>query len=247
MKRFSILLLSIFFTASAYASIGTHNGLVSIGGGLGYNSTTNNTLNPLAGVANGAGYVGGGYTIELGYLYLKDANSFIHGVDTRLSFGQHFNSQTTADGEKIELPEGVKSSFDTTFFQVGTTYQIGLKTGPGRLMIDIFGLNLGYLSANINSSSTGAGMTFESKNKMGNNFLLGFNLPLGINYIMDNGLMIGFRHRIDMAFGAEYGMLESSDGTTISPDKGSRLGFADNQAQYLAYNLTFNIGYAFGK
>lgn len=246
-QRIVMLAFALFVSTSVYSTVGKHNGLISVGGGLNYSTKTPNIPNN----AKSSASLGGGYIIELGYLYLHDTDNFVHGVDTRASFGQNFNKMTSLSGEKVDenfLDIIGVSAFDlnSLYFQVGSTYQFGFRRNGGRLMLDILGLNLGYFSGDTKTTYK-TGVTH--KDMFGNHFLLGINLPLGINYIFDNGLMLGFRHRLDFTFSNEKvgAKITGTDHTVTTPEKGGSFGIHDTQSSYIAYNLAFSIGYVFGK
>ena len=190
-------------------------------------------------------YLGGGFDVTLGYLYLSQG-SLIHGFDTKARFTMNFSSMTKVGGKKASdiLEDGTKIGLNTTTFSVGTTYMLGGKVGNGRLMVNVLGLNLGYLTGNNKTTIETLEMTFNYKT--GNSFLVGIDLPLGTQYIFDNGFSVGFSHRLDFALGGKptHGTPEP-DGTTPM-DKGSMFGTKDGQQSYMAYNLTFSLGYVFG-
>ena len=193
-------------------------------------------------------FLGGGFDVTLGYLYLSQG-SLIHGFDTKARFAMNFSPVYKMGGEKAVLEDGMKMGLNTTSFSVGSTYMIGKKLGSGRLMVNVIGLNLGYLTGNNKISMTTPEMT--QNGKTGNSFLVGIDLPLGTQYIFDNGFSVGFSHRLDFALGGENttGSTEKIDGNnaTYTPNEGSLFGTKDGQQSYMAYNLTVSLGYVFGK
>lgn len=223
-----------------YSSVGTNNVTVGIGGDFNYTKLSRNKNQN----EQYEEFMGGGFNISLGHLYLSQG-SLIHGMDTKLKFAMNFSPISKQGGKKVDLIDGQSFEFNDITFSLGTIYMIGTKVDKGRLMVDILGINLGYLTGEtklvLNSSTI--------IHKTGNNFLLGIDLPLGVRYIFDNGFSIGFSHRLDFAFGKErIGNKISESGNTItSIPNGSALGTKYNQASYLAYNLTLDLAYVFGK
>ena len=243
-----VLLMAMMLISSAnFAAVGQNNMTVSVGGNMNYTSLTTNVIAPINVFQDSQEFLGGGFDITLGHLYLSQG-SLIHGFDTKVRFAMNFSPISKMSGIKAELPEDFSVGFNTTTVSVGTTYIIGSKIGNGRLMFDVLGLNIGYLSGEYKYMFKEVNAFVGYTVKTGNNFLVSIELPLGTRYIFDNGLTLGFSHRLDFAFGGELkGMKDpGSEVTTIEPD-GSLLGSGDNQLSYLAYNLTFSLGYVFGK
>ena len=243
-----VLLMAMMLISSAnFAAVGQNNMTISVGGNMNYTSLTTNIIAPINLFQDSQEFLGGGFDITLGHLYLSQG-SLIHGFDTKVRFAMNFSPISKISGIKAELPEDFSVGFNTTTVSVGTTYIIGSKIGNGRLMFDVLGLNIGYLSGDYKYMFKEVNDFVGYTVKTGNNFLVSIELPLGTRYIFDNGLTLGFSHRLDFAFGGELkGMKDpGSEVTTIEPD-GSLLGSGDNQLNYLAYNLTFSLGYVFGK
>ncbi len=247
MKKLVLLMAMMLISSVNFTAVGQNNITISVGGNMNYTSLTTNVIAPINLFQDSQEFLGGGFDVTLGHLYLSQG-SLIHGFDTKVRFAMNFSPLTKMSGIKAELPENSSIGFNTTTVSVGTTYIMGTKLGNGRLMIDVLGLNIGYLSGvyswKFKEASAIVGYTAQT----GNNFLVSIELPLGTRYIFDNGLTLGFSHRLDFAFGGELtGMKDpGSEVTTIEP-KGSILGSGDNQLNYLAYNLTFSLGYVFGK
>ncbi len=183
--------------------------------------------------------LGGGYSVEVGYLWLQ-RGFLTQAVDARLGFGQNFGSADKAYGASITHYPYV-FNVRTMHAYVGATYTVGTMIGPGTFMVDTLGLNFGWMGAKVNYSYADSGATTETKMNYGNSFLLSVNLPLGMQYIFNNGISLGFRHRVDFAFGAEY--KSKSDG---SYESGSHFGTGSQQNLYIAYNLTISAGFTFG-
>ena len=250
-----VLLLAMMFISSAnFAAVGQHNFQATVGGNMNYTTSTPNAATTAAEKkASKIDALGGGFDVTLGYLYLSQG-SLIHGFDTKVRFGMNFSPISTIGGEKftpemLNFPEGATASLNTTTFSVGTTYMLGGKVGNGRVMVNVLGLNLGYLTGNLKGSAEVGGIKGSINQKTGNSFLVGIELPLGTQYIFDNGFSLGFSHRLDIALGktatASKTTIDGHD-TTHTPN-GSAFGTDKSQFSYMAYNLTVSLGYVFGK
>ena len=247
-----VLLLAMMFISSAnFAAVGQHNFQATVGGNMNYTTSVPNMAETAeAKKATKSTALGGGFDVTLGYLYLSQG-SMIHGFDTKARFAMNFSPLSTTFGEDVVLEDGVSLGLNTTSFSVGSTYMLGGKVGNGRLMVNVVGLNLGYLTGNLKTSFKQGDVTGSNNQKTGNSFLVGIDLPLGTQYIFDNGVSLGFSHRLDFALGGENttGSTEKIDGNnaTYTPNEGSMFGTKDSQQSYMAYNLTFTVGYVFGK
>ena len=245
-----VLLMAMMLVSSVnFAAVGQNNFQITVGGNMNYTALgANGDLTAEQKKQNKQEFLGGGFDLTLGYLYLSQG-SLIHGFDTKVRFGMNFSPISKVGGEKYELPESMSMGLNTTTFSVGTTYMLGGKIGNGRLMVNVLGLNLGYLTGNRKIIETIGGTTSTDNKKSGNSFLVGIDLPLGTQYIFDNGFSLGFSHRLDFAFGGERKPgTPTMDGTTsTTPATGSQFGTKDSQQSYMAYNLTVSLGYVFGK
>ncbi len=178
---------------------------------------------------------GGGYTFELGYMYLIEDYSFSGmslAIDGRFSFGQTFSPTTNFTGYGISESTG---HMTTTHFYVGATFALGVPLYKGSLLVDVLGINLGCISGQILVNDLSGNVD------LGNAFLLSATLPLGLQYVFDTGLMVGFRQRLDFAFGV------SPEYKNGSVDSGGWFGTGSEQSFYMAYNITVTVGYAFGR
>ncbi len=96
MKK-SIILLALLMPVLSFAAVGEHNITANIGGAFNAAFTVANDTSDWGGeeaekdYAWDSEYLGGGYSVELGYLWLKQG-TMVHGVDVRLGFGQNFGS-----------------------------------------------------------------------------------------------------------------------------------------------------------
>ncbi len=172
---------------------------------------------------------GGGYNIEAGYLW-KTGSRYISVIDARLGFGQNFDAFTClTNSDSTSTNSGYLKSI---FLYAGATYSGGLKAGDGLFFVDILGFNIGWITT---------ALQYGDKNlSLGNSFLFSVNLPAGLHYIFDWGLAMGIRHRIDFAFG------ESPTTGSSGVTSGSYFGTGSEQNDYIAYNIMFSVGYAFG-
>ncbi len=230
MKK-SLLLLAIFIPAVASAN--EHTFTANVGGGFNasfffpYNTTNYNdvALNQYESES-----LGGGFNIEMGYIWMS-SGALIHALDSRLGFGQNYSTIYQIDkGSLKKYDEEYK--LESTFAYVGTTYSLGRKHENITYLVDIIGVNLGWIQSTLSIDG--------SLYNMGSNLLVSANLPGGTSFIFDEGLSLSFRHRLDFAFGGEptWG--------THGIDSGSYFGSGSDQTGYLAYNLTVSVGYSFG-
>ncbi|MGL4677018.1 MAG: hypothetical protein ACRCWI_05070 [Brevinema sp.] len=244
MKSFLRILAVLAIPVWNFTAVGTNNMTINIGGVFNYSQGVINDDSTISERSKRmSDYVGGGFNLEIGHLYLSQGD-VIHAMDTRLSFGINFDDPHK--GQTLQSPLDIE--FNTLSFSIGTSYAMGKVVGKGRILVDILGLNFGYFTANLILSDKVESATFISR--MGNNLLVSLNLPLGVQYIFNNGLMLGFKHRLDFAFSTiptgESIAIEDNSMTT-TPLGGGIFGIDQSQTSYLAYNLTFSIGYVFGK
>jgi len=247
----NIICLAVLFLVAGdflYGGVGRHNGTINIGGEFKYTEFSPNKGTSQERKDGEREYIGGGLNVELGYLYLTK-NTLIHGFDTRLSFALiNFNPLYKFGGEaaKDVLVDGKTSVFSSKYVTIGTTYILGTKIEKGRLMIDVLGLNIGWFTARDLRKVNGQ-MNWTIYE---NSFLLGVNLPLGTQYIFDNGFMVGFRHRLDFVFGDEKSihLVNIANNQTSDPlATDAVFGLGKDQHTYLGYNVTVSFGFAIGK
>ncbi len=227
-----LLLLSAMLIPSAFFA----NGLtVNVGGGLNHMTLTPNSY---FGSSLKTESTGGGYNVEIGYLWQTSTGKVIQAVDSRLGFAQDFNNVKTFLGssDNVSLQGFDSWRFDTINLYIGAVYNLGAKVGNGTLLVDVLGFNFGWMKACEKRSVGSESMNFN----MGNSFQLGLVLPAGVKYVFDMGLMIGFRQKLDFAFGGAptYDAVYNITG-------GSSFGTRSDQFSYLAYNLALSIGYKF--
>ncbi len=174
---------------------------------------------------------GSGYNIEISYIWDIDSRG-IFSLDTRIGFEQNFNDIKKFHSSSTKSTSYSTWRIDTISAYAGTTFNIAVKFPSGSLLMDIAGVNAGWMKASEKIDS--------STRSWGNSILLGINLPGGIKYILNNGLMIGFRQKVDMAFGSTPVL--DDDSSAVS---GSYFGITRSQFSYLSYNITASIGYKF--
>ena len=256
MKNLVLLMAMMLISSANFAAVGQNNFQITVGGNMNYTTTTGNgAVTAEQKKLAKDEFLGGGFDVTLGYLYLSQG-SLIHGFDTKVRFGMNFSPASKSGGKKFDAEaalgiKGATMGLNTTTFSVGTTYMLGGKVGNGRLMVNVLGLNLGYLTGNIKTTAPILGLDVTANVKTGNSFLVGIDLPLGTQYIFDNGFSLGFSHRLDIALGGKNttGRTTTTEGldTTTTPNEGSVFGTDKSQFSYLAYNLTVSLGYVFGK
>ncbi len=222
-----------------------HNFTINVGGTFSYDMIDDNGSMPSLLISPNTmdSFLGGGFDFSLGYLYLYE-KYIIQGFDTRVSFGMNFNSLCRVDGRIAILGDGVENSMRAMYFNAGTTYYIGRELNFGRILIDIVGVNIGYLcTKEIRENSSKKEIIYS-----GGIFTLSANLPMGIQYIFDNGIMLGFKHRLNFAFSGTPTIQSttSNNVTEYEPTTGGLYGIGSSQSKYLSYNLTFGVGYVFG-
>ena len=235
----SILFLMIVLGTTYLYAVDTHNVTVNIGGAF----NTSIAL-PNVGVDNSTDQsnkaIGGGYAIEVGYLYLNPGE-LIQGVDTRAGFGQNFDELEKFNGASV-TDRRLKAYLDSTFFYISSTYQLGNKSPSGFFLADIIGLSFGYMGGKTYISLGGGGdVDKDQKSPIGDHFLIGINLPLGLHFISSAGFMIGFRHRVEFAVSPnpEYDYLGKVR-------KGGIYGTHDSQETFVSYNIHIAVGFVFG-
>ncbi len=239
-------LLMFITPITGFAEIGTHNFTVNVGGTFSYDMIDDNGVVPSLVISPNTTdfFLGGGFNIEIGHLYIHQ-KYIIHALDTRVSFGLNISDLHRVDGRLVLFADGADNYIRTLHFYAGTTYAIGREIGLGQILIDIVGVNLGYLNTKeVRETSTSKEAVYS-----GSIFTLSGNLPLGIQYIFDNGWMLGFKHRLTFAFSGTPTIKTSTvdDVLIYQPTSGGLYGLFNSQAKYLSYNLTLSVGYVFGK
>ena len=218
MKRITLLCALLVMSTMSYAKIGRHNLQINIGGG--YQSvytpeTTSFTYLPGSSIPVAATYpelsTGGGmFTVELGYLlHSVRQNNVVHGLDMRGHFTMGF-----LKGDYMS------TQLDSQKMYVGGTmaYTLGRQLKSGRLMFDILGFGFQYGTTETVVSAPG-----ETSQSTGSAVNLGIQyVAPGVQYIMNNGLTIGWRNKIDLNFGAQ------------------------RHAGLVGFNTAVTIGYTFG-
>lgn len=246
MKKNSMhLFLAILLCSPAitFSAVGTNNFTFNVGGTFNVSSIYGNANQTIPIKERTTAFLGGGFNMELGHLYLSQGN-VVTGADTRFGFGMNYDKLHTIGGRGIDT--NIDVSFNTLSVYLGSTFVIGKKLNAGHLLFDIAGLDMGYF----------IGAQRQKLNNItaniltGNHFLLSINLPLGTQFIFNNGLIIGFRHQLDMAFAPLVSdPIVETDGinTIVRPNRGGVFGNSRAQDTLLSYSLTFSLGFAIGK
>ena len=238
------IFIALFLISSAhYGAVGVNNVSVNVGGNFNYTGLGINTGSDQQKKDAYRQFLGGGFDVSIGHLRISEGYNVIHGLESKTRFMMNFDTIYSSGG--LAVPDQITSTFNTLSLTVGTTYMMGTKVDKGRVFVDVLGLEIGYMTGMIN---------IEDENKKivkdtGSSFLIGITLPLGVRYILDNGFSIGLSHRLDIALGrgsSDVTTDTSGNTTTITPN-GSALGYRDHQNNYLAYNLSLNIGLVFGR
>ena len=233
-----LLIMSLLLVNQGYAVVKTHNFTINFGGGYDYFKTQ---LKKKDGVtdamvdATRAKYNGGGFNVELGYLYYHILdNDMVYGADTRVGFTATFADLTSYGNVNID---GYGEGFQWNGYSgsISSTFQLGqVFTGEQlknsriksvRFMADVIGFSLGGSSLYHTSS-------LESSH-LGDNFNIGFILPGGFQTVFNNGFMVGLRHKIDFI---------------VPVGKNNR--FTDLEGKISSnvfnYSIYANLGYAIG-
>lgn len=246
-----LVIFAVLFLISSthYGAVGVNNVTVNVGGNFNYTGVGTNAGSNQEKDSAYTQFLGGGFDVSIGHLHISDGYDLIHGLESKTRFMMNFDTIYSAGG--FAVPNQFDVTFDTLSITVGTVYMMGTKIDKGRVLVDVLGLEIGYMIGRIDIETKEVAGMDDHKLVLdtGSSFLIGITLPLGIRYILNNGLSIGFSHRLDIALGrgsSDVTVDTSGNTTTIIPN-GSALGYRDHQSNYLAYNLSLNIGLVFGK
>lgn len=211
MKRITLLCALLVMSTMSYAKIGRHNIQINIGGGYQMVSTPaepglifmGTQMTPdIPELSTG----GGMFTMELGYLFHSvRQNNLIHGFDVRGHFTMGF-----LKGDFMDTQLDSKKMYGGATM----TYTLGGQLKSGRLMFDILGFGAQYGTTETVVSAPG-----QTSQSTGSTANIGFQFVVpGIQYIMNNGLTVGWRNKIDLnIFGAKRhtGLIGFSTGITL--------------------------------
>ena len=233
-----LLIVSLLLVNQGYATVKTHNFTINFGGGYDYFKIQANKKSGITDSmvdATRAKYGGGGFNVELGYLYYHVLdNDMVYGADTRIGFTATF-ADLNSYGEINMKDRDIDVRLNGYSGSIGSTFQLGrIFTGAQlnnsriksvRFMADIIGFSLGGSSLYHNNST--------DKNRLGDNFNIGFILPGGFQTVFDNGFMVGLRHKLDFIVPVgKSNMFTDYEGSTTS--------------NIVNYNIYINLGYAIG-
>lgn len=239
MKRLYILAALVLGTSPMFSAVGTHNFVIKAGGGL-----AASVVEPLKGTQASlalrkGSFVGGVIAVDLGYQFFDTKGSLVQGVDTLIGFGMNFDCAISLHGQK--LPSNLKFRIDRPYGYISSTYSVGHQFNNAKLMFDILGINLAIGNRTAVSSTFINGRNVESTADLGGAFGFGINLPIGTQYIMNNGFVVGFRHSLNFLFPA----YNNKNGQNFLNEKvGNKVSRSVN---YINYNLIVSFGYMFGK
>ena len=240
------IFIALFLISSAhYGAVGVNNVSISVGGNFNYTGLGSNIGSAQDKKNAYSRYLGGGFDVSIGHLRISEGYNLIHGLESKTRFMMNFDTIYSSGG--LAVPDQYAATFNTLSLTAGTTYMMGTKVDNGRVLVDVLGLEIGFMIGRIDIDDKGADHKYILDT--GSSFLIGITLPLGVRYILDNGFSIGLSHRLDIALGrgsSDVTTDTSGNTTTITPN-GSALGYRDHQNNYLAYNLSLNIGLVFGR
>lgn len=245
MKRILVLSL-ILLSTQIHAEVGQHNFVIKAGGGL--SASKSIALDSVTTDINGqptgidpdsleTKTLGGGFNIDLGYQFFSTSTTVVHGIDALIGFGMSFNKITKSLGLDT-LPPGAYVQARETYGSLSATYSVGHQFSNAKLMVDILGLNLTFGNMKLLSYYEDTKIATQ---KAGCYFGIGMNLPLGLQYIMNNGFLAGFRHSITFLLPTLF-----QDGINFLAEKDAN-GKTRRTADYIDYKLNFFLGYMFGK
>ena len=214
MKKYLLVALLLLASNVSYAKIGRHNLQVNVGGGMSSLITipVSFTSTPAPTEFN----AGGGFTIELGYLFHSVRESgLVHGFDVRADFTMGFTSGDTelllfVPGSGYSIVTGNKKT-QSLLGGLAMTYTLGRQLKSGRLMFDVMGYGMAYGSAS--STSTYKELTAPTIKVSG--LAMQYVLP-GVQYMMNNGLTIGWRNKLKVNLGELGGTGQLGFDTMIS-------------------------------
>lgn len=147
----------------------------------------------------------------------------------------NFDTITTLAGRSPD--PGTKARLDRPYGYISSTYSLGHQFNSAKLMFDILGINLSIGNVTFHASANNKYDTSE----YGGTYGVGINLPLGTQYIMNNGFVIGFRHSLNFLLPA----YKSKNGHNFLEEKVNNKSL--RSAHYINYNLIVPFGYMFGK
>ncbi|SFB82141.1 hypothetical protein SAMN02745150_00946 [Brevinema andersonii] len=241
MERLYTLAVLVLAISPAFSAVGAHNFVIKAGGGL--SASTTQPLEYLDGKKRPeveiqqetTTFVGGVIAVDLGYQFFGTKNSVVQGVDALIGFGMNFDTMLTIAERK--LPPGLGARLDIPYGYISSTYSVGRQFDNAKLMFDILGINLAIGNMTLHSSEYDEYHSTEA----GGVFHVGINLPIGTQYIMNNGFVIGFRHSLNFLFPA----YNNKDGDNFLNEKVNNKTL--RAINYINYNLIVSFGYMFGK
>ena len=213
MKKYLLVALLLLASNVSYAKLGRHNLQVNVGGGM---SSLITIPIGFAGTSETEFNAGGGFTVELGYLFHSVRESgIIHGFDLRADFTMGFVSGDvdlilSGGGSVPSIVTGTKN-VKSLYGGLAMTYTLGRQLKSGRLMFDVTGYGMAYGSAD----SVSAYQTLTSTPISVSGLAMQYVLP-GVQYIMNNGVTIGWRNKLKINLGELGGVGQFGFDTMVS-------------------------------
>ncbi|MGL4394618.1 MAG: hypothetical protein ACRCS8_05280 [Brevinema sp.] len=269
MKKLLLLFTFLVISGQTFAAVGTHNFVFKASGqaSMGYHKPIKNA--GTAGIdgkpyTDDASMLGGGFNIGLGYQYYSEKGNTIHGVDFMTTIGMAYHGiangySANFVGAFVDNQATDAKSFTQIYGTLSTTYSVGRKLDSGRFMIDAVGLNIALGGTSVKmKEDTGSpllnsmlGITDTSYRNFGFGKYLGLGLvlPLGFQYVGNNGFVFGVRHSMTLLF-------------PVAPDNITLLGnnteshfLAGENANgnkvrdfdYFDYKIDISLGFMIGK
>lgn len=238
-KHFYLLgILGIFLVANANAAVGTNNFVLKVGGGLDASlmkaKPGNNFPTPDNGqVYSHANLLGGNFTMDLGYQYFNVSGASVHGIDVLGSFG--FSAESIRTPNFYVFVGSLDPFLQKMYVSLSSTYSAGRQFANSKFMVDVLGVTSSF--GNIKGSAKVMEVHETEKVEFpgGGFWSIGLNLPLGFQFVMNNGFVFGFRHSLSFLFPA------------YNTEGGFNLLKGDRSYNFLNYQLNVSLGFMVGK
>ncbi len=226
--RKMVLILSLLLVNQGYSNVKTHNFTINFGGGYDYfqiESQKKSGITDRVVDDTRAKYNGGGFNVELGYLYYKMSNDkMVYGSDTRVGFAMTF-ANLSSIGDVYLKDYNTTVQLKGYSGSIGSTFQLGQIFDRFRIMADIVGFSMGGSTLFHNNS--------VDHSRLGDNFNVGLILPGGFQVVFNTGMMLGLRHKIDFVIPAgKNNLFVNHNG--------------HNSSNIFNYSIYASLGYAIG-
>lgn len=225
----------IFFAARVHAAVGTNNFVLKVSTGFDMstiNSKPNNNL-PTHPIFSHAELLGWNISVDLGYQYFDIAGTSVHGMDVIGGIGY--------SGENIRTPNfyifagGADPFLKKIYLSLSSTYTAGRQLANSKFMVDILGVTSSFGNLKGTVKVTDSNKSKKQELPAGGFWSLGLNLPLGFQFVADNGFVFGFRHSLSLLFPA------------YNTKNGFNLLKGDRSYNFLNYQLNISLGFMVGK